>query len=288
MEFSLFKKLIDEVGEYTLLMLLWDWGEPFLNPVIYDMIAYAKEWGIKTLSSTNGHLFAREDHAEKLVRSGLDAIIFAVDGISQETYQQYRRGGDLNVVVEGIKKVVATRRALRSQTPFINFRFMVTSDNQHEVQALRDFSRSLEVDMLSLKTLNPHSNLLIEDGEDFVPDACDYNRFEYDPVTHQRIRGKVNPCKALWNICSVHWDGNVCPCTYDAYAENALGDLKQTAFKDIWWGEPYRDFRRRFRQNYRDVSLCSECSFGFKGGDSDSRVPEAHFFDAPSSRTKLR
>ncbi len=32
MEFEIFQKLIDEVGEYIFLILLWDWGEPFLNP----------------------------------------------------------------------------------------------------------------------------------------------------------------------------------------------------------------------------------------------------------------
>ena len=56
------------------MILLWDWGEPFLNPSIYEMIAHAKRHSIKIVSSTNGLIFADGDHAEQLVRSGIDTI----------------------------------------------------------------------------------------------------------------------------------------------------------------------------------------------------------------------
>ncbi|MBW1860478.1 MAG: radical SAM protein [Deltaproteobacteria bacterium] len=93
MGFDMFKKLIDEVGEYVFLLLLWDWGEPFLNPSVYDMISYAKERNIRIVSSTNGHLFSRGDHADKLVRSGIDSIIFAVDGISRRPMSGIAKAG---------------------------------------------------------------------------------------------------------------------------------------------------------------------------------------------------
>jgi sulfatase maturation enzyme AslB (radical SAM superfamily) len=53
MELDLFKSLIDQVGEYVFLILLWEWGEPFINPRIYEMISYAKQRGIKLVTSTN-------------------------------------------------------------------------------------------------------------------------------------------------------------------------------------------------------------------------------------------
>ena len=95
MDFKVFQKVVDEVGEYLFFILLWDWGEPFLNPEIYAMIRYAVERGIKVVSSTNGHLFAQYDHADRVVRSGLDTLIVALDGITQETYEGYRQGGEL-------------------------------------------------------------------------------------------------------------------------------------------------------------------------------------------------
>ena len=35
MEPEVFRKVIDDVGDYVFLILLWDWGEPFLNPHLY-------------------------------------------------------------------------------------------------------------------------------------------------------------------------------------------------------------------------------------------------------------
>lgn len=125
MDFNLFKKVIDEVGDYIFLILLWDWGEPFLNPSIYEMISYARHKGIRVVSSTNGHPFTQAEHADKVVRSGLDTLIVAMDGISQETYQRYRQRGDLESVFQGIRTIVARKQVLNSKTPLINLRFIV-------------------------------------------------------------------------------------------------------------------------------------------------------------------
>ena len=117
MDIAVFKKLIDETGGYIFLILLWDWGEPFLNPDIYDMIAYAKAQQIKIVSSTNAHIFTDRERAEKLVKSGIDSIICAVDGISQETYETYRAHGDIDKAITGIRNIVAAKKALGTKTP---------------------------------------------------------------------------------------------------------------------------------------------------------------------------
>ena len=106
MEFDTFRKFIDEVGDYLFLILLWDWGEPLLNPRLFDMVAYAKAKGIKLVTSTNAHLLTDRDMCRRLIESGLDTVIVAVDGLSQETYSTYRRGGDLSVVFKGIRTLV--------------------------------------------------------------------------------------------------------------------------------------------------------------------------------------
>jgi radical SAM protein with 4Fe4S-binding SPASM domain len=95
------------------------------------MIAYAKKKGIKVISSTNGHLFGTIDQTDRLIASGLDTIIFAIDGISQETYQRYRQGGNLESALDGIRAMVERKRALHSLTPRINLRFIVMKHNEH-------------------------------------------------------------------------------------------------------------------------------------------------------------
>jgi len=286
MGFDIFKKVIDEVGDYVFLILLWDWGEPFLNPSVYDMIAYAKERNIKIVSSTNGHLFSQGEHADKLVRSGIDTIIFAVDGITQETYERYRKSGDLGRVVEGIKRVAAAKRALNASAPLINLRFLPMRHNEHEIPMLDDFARPLGVDVLTLKTLNPYHGGECDstdvDGNEFVPENVLYQRFKYNPKDGLRIRRRKNPCKALWNNPIIHWDGKVSPCTFDPHDHYVVGDIDTAAFKDVWWGADYRQLRRQFRENYRSIGLCSECTCAFEGGAlSTDIIATAHFFNRP-------
>lgn len=284
MEFNTFRKIIDEIGDYVFLILLWDWGEPFLNPAVYDMIAYAKKRGIKIVASTNGHLFARGDHAERSVRSGLDSIIFAVDGISQETYEQYRARGNIGTVIAGVERVVAAKRALNSTTPLINFRFLPMKHNEHEISMLKDFARSLGVNALTLKTLNPYDqgecHSTKADGIQFIPANPRYQRFRY-ARDGSRIRRQRNPCKQLWNNPVIHWNGNVSPCTYDPHDHYVQGDLTRETFRDIWLGASYRTFRRRFRRDYQKLAFCSGCSYAFEGGACSTEIiAEAHFFNS--------
>jgi len=282
MDLDLFKKFIDEVGDYVFLIILWDWGEPFLNPAVYEMISYAKGKGIKLVSSTNGHVFAIAEHAEKVVRSGLDTLIFAVDGITQETYEGYRKKGDLNTLIQGIQNVVKAKRSLGSENPLINFRFIPMKHNEHELPKLRDFAGSLGVDLLTLKTLNPHCEYVQEEDKAFIPQDTLYQRFKYDQEG-ERYRRKRNPCKALWNNSIIHWDGKISPCTYDPHDDYTVGDFTNSNFRDIWWGSALKELRRNFRQNYQKIKQCVWCSYAFEGGTlSSETIVESHYFKPPS------
>jgi radical SAM protein with 4Fe4S-binding SPASM domain len=284
MQFQIFKKVLDEIGEYLFTLLLWDWGEPFLNPAICEMIAYAGQKGVKTISSTNGHLFVRQDQADNVVRSGLDTLIFAVDGITQETYARYRQGGNLELALEGMRTVVARKKALGSKKPLVNFRFIVMRHNEHEIPQLRELARSLGVDALTLKTLNPclqdpyGGEQEAEKQRDFLPRDRQFRRFKEDE-THARIRRTRNPCKHPWYHPDVHWNGVVCSCTFDPREEFPLGDLRQKSFREIWADEPYRRFRRQFRADWNQLSLCRECGYAYEGGNcSRETIAEAVFF----------
>jgi len=286
MDFNLYKKFIDEVGDYVFLILLWDWGEPFLNPSIYEMISYAKQKGIKLVSSTNGHLFKDREQANKLMASGLDSIIFAVDGISQETYEPYRQGGSLESVLQGIRTVVARKRDLKSKTPLINLRFIVMKHNEHEIPRLKELAKSLEVDALTLKTLNPVNQDPYSENpserrihNEFLPEEHRYRRFKYDATGQNVIRLRRNPCKQLWNNPVIHWSGAVCSCTYDPKEKYRLGDLQNDTFKNIWSQAPYRRLRHQFRVDWNQLPLCRECSYAYQGGNCGREiVAEAFFF----------
>jgi radical SAM protein with 4Fe4S-binding SPASM domain len=289
MDPALFRKIIDEAGDYVFLILLWDWGEPLLSPSIHEMIAYARAKGIRVVTSTNGNTLAKPGLAERLVRSGLDTLIVALDGATQETYELYRRGGKLSSVVEGIRTVVERKRELKSATPLINLRQVVMRQNEAELPELKRLAEELGVDALTLKTMNPYDEngaLPIDEARniEFIPKDPRYRRFDYSNAGERRIRLERNPCKQLWNNPAIHFDGTVCPCAFDPKETQTLGDLKKDSFDDVWYGPAYRAMRRRFRKDWKNLPLCKECSYAYKGGDcSRDTIAEAVFFNTPGA-----
>ena len=270
MDEGLFKKTVDELVDYLLLILFWDWGEPFLNPNIYEMIRYARCRGIKVMSTTNGHLFASGNHARSVVQSGLDVLVFSVDGITQETYQHYRSVGKLESVIEGIRRVVAEKKSLKSKTPLVNFRFIVMRHNEGEIPYLKEFARSLGVDALTLRKFYAIPNRReerIEAKQALMPSQAKFQLPEHSQEDQRPMRIAKNPCKTLWNCPTIHWDGTVCSCFADFNEERRLGFLGLQPFKEIWDGQVFRNLRRNFRKAWQELPLCRECSSGFKGGD---------------------
>jgi radical SAM protein with 4Fe4S-binding SPASM domain len=270
MDEKLFRKAVDELADYLLLILFWDWGEPFLNPNVYQMIRYARNRGIKVMSTTNGHVFASGDHARNAVQSGLDVLVFSVDGITQETYQYYRSVGRLESVLEGIRRVVAEKKSLKSKTPLVNFRFIVMKHNEGEIPHLKELARSLEVDALTLRKFyaipNPREERM-ETKRELMPSMAKFQLPEHSLEDQRPIRITKNPCKNLWNCPTIHWDGTVCSCFADFNEERRLGVLGQESFKEIWNGQGFRNLRQNFRKAWQELPLCRECSYGFKGGD---------------------
>ncbi len=279
MDIEQYKRLLDEIGDYLFLIIMWDWGEPFVNPNIYDMIAYAENKGISVVSSSNGHAFARQENARRLVETGIDSIIVAVDGVDQESYEHYRQGGRLDTVLQGIRNLVAEKAALASTTPLINMRTVVSSRNESQIPQLIELGKSLGVDVVSFKTLNPHYEAAgtrdVEAEKEFrnkfLPKNGRYLRFEYAGEGLERIK-RIPPCKNLWIIATIHQDGKVISCTFDHDETIPLGDLNQSSFRDVWTGESYRRLRHQFRRDWQQIQICRDCSYAYVGGSCENET----------------
>ncbi len=87
-----FKKVIDEMKDVLIKITFADWGEPFLNPDIFDMIKYAEKNKVITHALTNLHHFNNEDDLRKISASGLSFLSVSLHGITQETYELYQPG----------------------------------------------------------------------------------------------------------------------------------------------------------------------------------------------------
>jgi MoaA/NifB/PqqE/SkfB family radical SAM enzyme len=122
-DLNLHQNMLNQLKRSVFYINYYFQGEPFLHPQFLDLIKQAKQSKIYTSTSTNAH-FIDEKKAEEIVQSGLDRLIISIDGLTQETYEQYRVHGNLEKVIEASKLLVLAKRKLQSSTPHLIFQFL--------------------------------------------------------------------------------------------------------------------------------------------------------------------
>ena len=236
-------------------------GEPYINPKFLEMVQYAHQKGIYTITSTNAH-FLNDDNARKTIESGLDRLIISVDGTTQDVYQQYRKEGNLEHVLQGARNIVKWKKQLNSKTPHIIFQFLVVKPNEHQIPEVYRLANEIGVDEVKLKTAQVYD---YEHGNDLIPTLDQYARYKQQPNGTWKVKNKLlNHCWKLWHSCVITWDGLVVPCCFDKDATYRLGDLKKTSFKTLWQAEPYQKFRTALLHGRDKIDICTNCTEGCK------------------------
>lgn len=261
--FNMFKRIVDQVKDHVCFLAFWSWGEPFINKNACQMISYASDQGLTVHTSTNGHFFHTRERARQVVQSGLKSLIFAVDGLDQETYEQYRKNGDLKRVISSIENVVAERKALGMKTPLITFRFIVMKHNEHQVGQVREFAERLGVDMVTFRSAVVQRAETINLEKTLTPDAPDYQQYRYrgSPEKEHGVRHRKFSCRRPYANLTVFSNGDVVPCENDFNGRTAYGNLTQHSVHDILASESAKAFLRGFRDNSDQYEFCRTCEF---------------------------
>lgn len=254
-----FRQTLDELADDLLYLIFYFQGEPYINPQFLDMVRYAHERRIYTISSTNGHFLNREN-ARRTVESGLDRLIISVDGTTQDTYEQYRVGGKLETVLQGARNLVAARRELGSSTPHLIFQFLVVRPNEHQIEDIRRLAHEIGIDEVKFKTAQLYD---YEQGNPLMPSREEYARYRRRPDGTYAIKNALHPhCWKLWHSCVITWDGLVAPCCFDKDVQHRLGDLKHQSLRAVWRGQPYQHFRRQLLRGRQTIDICRNCTEG--------------------------
>ncbi len=232
-----------------------------MHPRFLELVKYAAAKKIYTATSTNAH-FLNDANAKATVESGLDRIIISIDGTTQETYQAYRVGGQLDKVLEGTQNLVKWKKELKSKTPFIIFQFLVVKPNEHQLEEVKQLAKDLEVDDIWFKTAQIYD---YEQGSPLIPTIDYYSRYKNNGNGTFSIKNKlINHCWKMWHSCVITWDGLVVPCCFDKDAEYRMGDLKTQNFTSLWRGTAYRQFRKSLLKSRTEIDMCRNCTEGTK------------------------
>ena len=254
------RKVIDELSKELTYITYYFQGEPYLNQDFLSMVTYASSKNIYTATSTNAHYLSKQN-AEETVRSGLKRLIISIDGVEQDSYSKYRIGGDLEKVIKGTKELIAAKKRLKSNTPFVIWQFIVFRHNEHEISKVKELAKEVGVDKLALKSAQIYDYEL---GSELIPENKKYSRYIKEGLRYKIKNGLLNHCWRMWHSCVITWDGKIVPCCFDKDATYRLGELEQNTFHSIWTGEEYQRFRRLVLKSRSNIDICRNCSEGTK------------------------
>jgi len=246
-----YRQLLAELANHLWHIEFHNWGEPLLHKRITTMVAEATARGLSTSLCTNFSLPFDAGSADALVRSGLKIMGVSIDGARQETYEQYRVGGQLARVLHNCRLVVDAKRRLGSPTPRLLWNFHMFAHNVDDVAAARAAALTLGI---------PFD---VSRGRVVGPDWDPAERF----VAHDAVFPMA--CYTLFHTAVVYADGSVAPCRGSFYAKDDLGRIAAdgrpgaASFRDVWRGEGFQTARRLFRERTatRDTRerICFNC-----------------------------
>jgi radical SAM protein with 4Fe4S-binding SPASM domain len=257
MSFQSFKKYVGPLVPYLYKIKLFNYGEPFLNPELFDMITFARSANIAVQVNSNLNVW-NESFAEACVRSGLDTLVVSFDGVTQDVYQSYRIGGDVDKVKRAVESVAAARRKLNSKTPHLVLQFLMHPRNVHEYEAVAVYAAKIG----ALFFPQPITFDIQDDTQRSRWLPPDEAASHYDRV--KLIKKKDRPekgCGFLWNNPVINVDGGISPCCHVFYKSTDFGNLEEDSFIGIWRNEQFRAARKMQHDKKKSDApiVCSRC-----------------------------
>ena len=241
MSLDSFCKIVEPFTKTLIGISLSGTGEPMLNKDLISMIEYANSKNIGVNYPTNFSLQFSDNYLEKLVKSGLDKIMISMDGISGETYNLYRVGGDVELVKYNVKRLSEIKCNLKMKNPHIEWKFIVFEHNKHEVDKALKVYKEWGFDSISLENDN------------------------YSEEARGQVRKHYKNKKVcFWPYSTMHfcWDGTVAPCC-DRLRKWDIGIGISTNVKDIWNNTKYKRIRKGFTSNNGRKKMLSYCKACF-------------------------
>ena len=153
LDFATYRKVIDSLSPGLAYMEFHLGGENYMHRQAHEMVRYCRDRNPKCfiLSSTNGHFFQTEQKVQELLDSGIDALIFSVDGARAESYARYRVNGRFDRVLDAMRRVARMRREQGRERPLIIWRYILLewNDSKEEMDLARRLSKEVGADHLT-------------------------------------------------------------------------------------------------------------------------------------------
>jgi sulfatase maturation enzyme AslB (radical SAM superfamily) len=241
MDLDCYKKSIDEVVALgAKKIVLTGFGEPLVDKMLEQKVAYAKSYGLNTYIISNGSLLT-EKRASGLIDAGLDEMRVSFYGMRPETYNVVMRKLDFSVTMANLLRFLDLREAKGAKKPRLEVNYLVLPENETDTDAFRTF---WEPRADAIEIWKPHN---FGDGRDYR------TRLEDLAVKNTCGRPENGPLQIQWN-------GEVIPCCYDYNNQIILGNAFETPVLDLLNGTKYRLLRIAHRdKKFGCFPYCDQC-----------------------------
>jgi MoaA/NifB/PqqE/SkfB family radical SAM enzyme len=279
MDIPFFRSIADQVFPKTRFLYLSCATEPLMNKNFADFVRVTGEYHVPFTSfCTNGQLLKAE-----VVQSCIDAkiseIIFSVDGATPATYEEIRRGGKFEKLVENMDRLHAMKLQAKAEYPATRINFTCMRTNIHELPAMVRFASEHGVRSLHVRHLLSYSDEASSCREEMTylkifNDIAAETRIEAaarkidlflpDPVGQaaKANAGKTcvtdgsqleaNPyCLLPWFQGIISWDGNYRVCSL----HRELGNFHRQTFDEIYNGPKMKEIRQKML--WKKAGSCS-------------------------------
>jgi radical SAM protein with 4Fe4S-binding SPASM domain len=255
MDFNLFKKIIDEIGDKVPALRLSLRGESTLHPKFIECIKYAKDAGIKEISTLTNGSKLELDYFKKIVEAGIDWITISVDGLDEE-YEKIRKPLKFKDTLQKIKDMSKYKQNNNIHKPVI------------KIQSLWPAIKNNPEDFYNI--FEPITDLIA-----FNP-LIDYLQQDSDIVYVENFS-----CPQLYQRIVVGADGSVMMCSNDEENDHIIGDTNKQTIHSIWHGEALKKVRELHKQQdgYKNINVCKRCYLPRETEISESSEVNGRKFD---------
>lgn len=241
-------------------ILLGGEGEPFMHPEISEMIEVARKNSLEVEIMTNAYHLDKEK-INFLIKARVKKILVSLHCADKETFLRVRPLKNKNDFDRILKNLFLLRDLHHDKhLPSLFIINCLSGLNFDNVREMAGLAEQLQADKILFRPLSltkdlPTSLIITEQkreqiikhlkeiasGVKIPNNIEDYARF----LKEEKIKNQENIlkiCYMPWVHSAIGLDGRVLGCVYSNSPK--LGNIYQSLFTDIWYGEKYNVFRK--------------------------------------------
>lgn len=244
MDLDLYKKWIDEIydGDYGVdFISLQNYGEPYIDPHLFDRARYAKEKGFYTSTVSTGSLLHKKIGGRSNIEQTLeciDKLRLSYYSLTKEIYEKLQARLNFETSTKNIHDLIEMKDKTGGATK-IEMYFLLMPENEHEMEA---WIKKYEPLVDGISVWKPHN---WGDGK------------KYREMGKEE---KVTCGRPASGPLQIQWNGEIVPCCFDYNNAIVLGDVSSDTIKNQITNKKHKAFLEAHEKGeFHKYPLCDGC-----------------------------